>query len=543
MTTRLQRGLEEGRLYDLVIVGGGITGCALAWEAASSGLSVALVEKSDVGSATSAATGKLVHGGLRYLKNFEVGLVRESLAERRILSRLAPGLVEPIPIVLPDPGLVEHLGLSAYDLLSHDRNRGVDAAHRIPAHRRMGADELARHGLGHLERALLYHDCMMPSPERLTLAFLRSAVAYGAHFLTRARATRLRVSGTRVEGVEVHDVESDTHLEVRGRVVVNATGPWAHDLLLTAPQTAAIAGPRPPVRSEGLYLVTRKLSDVMVLFVSEHGHFSFAPWRGHSLIGPTETPYRGPVEDWAVTGENVRAFLDHVNRTSHLPEPLRPDDVLAVYGGLRPLSEATEDTYTASRASEALDHRKQGIQGLITATGGKYTTSRAFAVSLRKQVDVHLGRKGPRSVTRERPLDACAIGLVAEAVRRAEVAWPAVSSRTLDHLVRFYGTDHREVLALAREDPGLAEVLDADGEILAQVVYAVRYEAACTLADVLLRRTGLGTLGLPDDAVLERVAEVVARELGWTSERTAQELAEVRQRLTVPWAPLEAAPA
>ncbi|MDR1118604.1 MAG: FAD-dependent oxidoreductase, partial [Bifidobacteriaceae bacterium] len=260
----LVRSAFAGEVVDLLVIGGGITGAALAYEAASRGLSTALVERGDFGGATSAATGKLIHGGLRYLKKLEVGLVRESLAERRNLMRIAPNLVSPVPIVLPHPGLVEHAGLTAYDLLAFDRNRLSDPSKRIPRHRPLSRAQLDAYGLEDLRTGLLYYDAMMLSPERLTLAFLRSAVAAGAQVANYTRAERLLVQSGRVAGAELLDVATGEAGMVRARVTVNATGSWAHDLLAATPATAALAGPPPRVRSEGIYLVTRKLSDVMV---------------------------------------------------------------------------------------------------------------------------------------------------------------------------------------------------------------------------------------------------------------------------------------
>lgn len=531
----MHRGSLVDEDYDVLVIGGGITGAAIAYEAASRGLSVALVDKGDIGSATSAATGKLIHGGLRYLKNFEIGLVRESLRERRILSNIAPGLVEPFPIVLPDPGCLEHLGLTFYDLLSFDRSRVSDRSRRIRAHRSMSPSELEAHGLGHVERAILYYDCLMPSPERLTLAFLRSAVAHGAAFLTYASVVELLVDEGRVVGARIDDAMAGAMLEVNARMVVNATGPWAHDLLATTPETKGVMGAPPAVRSEGIYLVTKQLSDLMVLYVSEHGHFSFAPWRGHSLIGPTETNYRGAVEDWCVTRQSVEDFLDRINETSRLPEPIGIDDVLTAYGGLRPLVESSsEDTYEASRASELVDHADEGVEGIVTAIGAKYTTARALAAKTIDRAARTLGASASVSHTGEVPLDACGIGILRDAIERARAAWPDFSEATITHLVRFYGTACDEVVALTREEPGLAEALDTDGEILAQAVFAVRNEAAVNLQDVLLRRTGLGTLGDPGGGMFERVAQVVARELGWSDERCADELAAVKAAVRVP---------
>lgn len=533
--THMDRGLPPDRDYDVLVVGGGITGAAVAYEASARGLSVALVEKGDIGGATSAATGKLIHGGLRYLKNFEIGLVHESLAERRILSNIAPGLVEPFPIVLPQPGLLEHVGLTFYDALSLDRNRVNDPSRRIPAHRRMKPAELEAHGLGHMESAILYYDCLMPSPERLTLAFLRSAVAHGAAFLTYAPVVELLMKGSRVVGAKVEDAVAGTTVEVKARMVVNATGPWAHDLLGTTRATEGLAGSPPAVRSEGIYLITKQLSDLMVLYVSERGHFSFAPWRGHSLIGPTETNYRGAVEDWRVTRKSIEDFLAHINETSRLPEPIGIDDVLTAYGGLRPLVESSaDDTYGASRASEFMDHARDGIGGIITAIGAKYTTARALAAKTTQHIVKLLGVSAPPSRTDEAPLDACGVGKLSDAIECARAAWPDFSETTITQLVRFYGTAYEEVLGLAREQSELSELLNADGEILAQAIFAVRNEAAVSLRDVLLRRTGLGTLGDPGDGMFERVASVVARESGWSDERCADELEAAQTAVRVP---------
>ncbi|GAB2883232.1 glycerol-3-phosphate dehydrogenase/oxidase [Nocardioides pacificus] len=537
----------EALSVDVLILGGGITGAAIAHEAASRGYSVALVERDDFGAATSAATGKLVHGGLRYLKHLEVRLVRESLRERRILSEIAPNLVHPYPIVLPDAGLVEHLGLTAYDVLSLDRNRVRDPGKRIPRHRRMSAAEARAARVDSGRTPLLYHDCVMISPERLTLAFLRSAATNGALITNHTRAERLLTEpagpGTRVLGAVVTDLLDGHEHEIRARVVVNATGPWAHDVLARDPATRETAGARPRVRSEGIYLVTRQLTDVMTLHVTPHGHFSCAPWRGHSLIGPTEKPYTGPVDDWRLTRQSLTEFLAVINASSMLPVELGLDDVVFAYGGLRPLTETqtddgadegADDTYNASRASEYVDHARDGVEGLITTSGGKYTTSRHFAERTLRAVQRKVGRPASRSRTARTPLHGCDTGPFADYLAASIAANPDFAPETVRYLVQHHGTEHGAVLELAREDPELARRLDADGELLAQVVVATRWEMARTLRDVMLRRTGLGTLGLPDDETLTAIASVAARELGWDADRQAAEIDDVRRALTLP---------
>lgn len=528
---------RAGRVYDVLVVGGGITGAALAYEAAGRGCTVALVEADDFGAATSAATGKLVHGGLRYLRHLEVGLVRESLRERRILCEIAPNLVHPYPIALPDAGLVERAGLTAYDVLSLDRNRVHDPGKRIPRHRAVTAAEARAWGLGPDGHALLYHDCTMPSPERLTLAFVRSAVAFGAQVANHTRAERFLLDGDRVVGARVTDLLAGTSRDVHARVVVNATGPWAHDVLMGTPATQRAAGPRPPVRSEGIYLVTRRLTEVMTLHVTPHGHFSCAPWRGHSLIGPTEKPYRGEVKDWRLTRESIEEFLVAINAAHLLRVPIGLDDLLFAYGGLRPLTEVTPedgDTYDASRASEAVDHARDGVQGLVTITGGKYTTSRGFAEETFGTIARKLGRRFARSISRRVPLDACGTGPLAPYLVAAVARHPEFSPETVRWLALEHGTDHPAVLALAASSPLLGTAVDADGELLAQVAAACRWEMARTLRDVLLRRTGIGTLGDPGAEVLAAVSRVAARELGWDESRREAERKDVAEALALP---------
>ncbi|MGW0036909.1 FAD-dependent oxidoreductase [Gordonia sp. NPDC003376] len=503
---------------DVLVIGGGITGAAVAYEAASRGLQVALVERADYGAATSAATGRLIHGGLRYLRQFDIRLVRESLAERRTLMSIAPNLVDPVGMVLPEPGLVERVGLTAYDLLSFDRNRIADRSKQIPRHRILGRDDLTRRGLPGLRSGALFHDAMMPNPERLTLAFLRSAGAYGAQLANDVAVETIIGGGGRIVGAQVRDGQTGRQGEIRARVTVNATGPWARDVLASSPVTDVLAPPAPPVRSEGIYLVTRKLSETMVLTVSGHSHFSVAPWRGLSLIGPTETPYHGDVDDWRLTRASIDAFLETVNTTSMLPVQVGSDDVLAAYGGLRPLTEQTStDTYNASRASELVDHRADGLDGIVSATGGKYTTSRAFAETA---VDTLASISGV-PVRPSTSATAILVGCTATDTDAGIVE-------------QLYGTAAPAVHALADEDPRLARIVTHDGIPLAALAYSARHESPRSLADLLLRRTGIGNIGLPADDDLAEMAAIAGAELGWDDARIAAEIKASHAELSVP---------
>jgi glycerol-3-phosphate dehydrogenase len=384
---------------------------------------------------------------------------------------------------------------------------------------------------------MLYYDAMMLSPERLTLAFLRSAVARGAKVASYVRADRLVVEGGGVTGAEITDLVDGQPGLIRARVTVNATGPWARDFLVATPQTAALAGPEPTVHSEGIYLVTRKFSDVMVLTVLPHGHFSFAPWRGRSLVGPTETPYRGAVEDWRLTRRSIEEFLGSIDTGNTGGVRLTMDDVVAAYGGLRPLTEsAGVDTYTASRASELVDHGRKGISHFFTATGGKYTNSRAFAAKVVTTIGKRLGTSLPASATATTPLDGCAVAALPAAIDRTRDtarAW-GLDENAAELLTRLYGTEVDEVLRLMRDDEALRTRATDDGEPLATVAYAARYEAPVHLTDVLLDRTNIGRLGDPGDEILGRSADIVAKELGWDEARRGKELDVARAAVRLP---------
>ena len=519
---------SESREFDLLIIGGGITGATLAYESASRGYKTLLLEKGDFGAATSAATGKLIHGGLRYLKKLELGLVRESLRERRILSNIAPNLVIPYPILLPNPGLVERLGLLAYDLLSYDRNRLWDKSRRMPRTSKIQGERLrqvAPEGSAP-ESALRYFDCMCISPERLTLAFLKSAISAGASVANYMEARKFLIHEKRVHGAVAHDQIRNEEIEIRARCVVNATGPWVQSMLRSSTETSV---PTPRVRSEGIYLITRKLSDEMYLFVSEHGHFSFAPWRNHTLIGPTDTPYHGDVSQWKVTEQSIQNFLKVINAAAPWVS-LRREDVQFAYGGLRPLTETTdEDTYNASRKSELHDHAAEGVEGLITAAGGKYTTSRAFAGHIFDRVIQKVGKPAKDFKTSDHFLHGCRSSTRKES-QDLHRHFDEFAPETIDYVLRHYGSEAAALLTMARTMPEGALPRNADGEILAEALFAVRNEMALGLDDVFFRRTGLGWLGHPGQALLQKVASIVGAELEWTESEKKSQVERVEER-------------
>src|ERR1700733_5437130 len=298
----MQRDLHRlsSQHFDVLIVGGGATGAFAARDAALRGLSVALVEARDFASATSAHNSKLAHGGLRYLRNFEIGLVRESLRERLGLMRMAPHLVRPLPFLLPlyGAGILERAklkaGLALYDLLSFDRNRLEDPGQHLPGHRWfVPKDALAREpvlaGDG-FEGAFEYHDAQMYSPERIALENLIDADAHGAAIANYVAAEKLLLREGKVEGCSVHDVLGEARFDIKARTVLVAAGPWA-DLFLE--QATGQQAAHKLIRSKGIHLMVPQISKSALTIEAGNGHLFALPWRGHTLLATTDTQFTG----------------------------------------------------------------------------------------------------------------------------------------------------------------------------------------------------------------------------------------------------------
>lgn len=548
--------------YDLLIIGGGISGACIAWDAALRGLSVGLVEKQDFGHATTAASSKLIHGGLRYLKNFELGIVRESLRERRIWCANAPHMVYPLTFLLPTRGIglgsktLLRTALKLYDWLAYDRNRLEDSGQHIPAHRSLSRDEAV--GLEpslaatRLTGAMLYHDCQTYSPERLNLEMLLGADEKGADVANYAEVVDFVVepeSGAtpgrrRVAGCRVRDVLSSEQHELRGRMIVNAAGPWA-DIVM-----ARLAGGEPPrklIRSKGIHLITRPLTTkhAVTMAAPGGGHFFIIPWRGHSLIGTTDTLYEGDPDSFGVTEKDIAEFIAVVNAGFPAAELTR-DDVLFFYGGMRPIVDrqtqvkagvvegesAERDTYSASRASEIYDHESHGgPAGVISAIGGKWTTSRHLAEQIVDMAVEKLGVEAKPCATETTPTYGGVVGRFAGFQEQARLRNADLPAEVANNLARCYGSRMDDIVGLTKDVPTLATpICEGRSAIGAEVVHAVENEMAVTLEDVLFRRTGLGTLGHPGDAALAQVAELMAGSLGWDAEQRAAQIEQATAR-------------
>lgn len=483
--------------FDLLVIGGGITGCCIARDAARRGLSVALIERNDFSGGTSAATSKLIHGGLRYLRELQVNVVRESLRERRTWQHIAPHVVAPMTFLLPATSRANHLvmrlGLMTYDALAWDRDRALPAEQHIPRHVTLTGQEAGTKEpvlAGRVRAgAFAYGDAHSLAPERLAIECLLDATTHGAIVANYAEAIGLQQGTPHV--VTVRDGLGQTEFTITAKVVLNAGGPWADNV------ARALGASHPPVltRSKGIHIITRSLTQSHALLVPVRDrHFFVIPWRSFSLIGTTDTPYNDPPDDVGVTEQDITDFLDVINEGLPAAQ-LQRGDVRMAYAGLRPLVGTGPSTYKASRKSGVFSHGPR----LLSAIGGKWTTSRALAEECVDDVVKRLGISARPCDTAQTPLPGAGHAHVPSAD---------------EHLLRPLGTLTRQM------DPALP--------LTARLArYAATSEMAMTLSDVLFRRTGLGTLGPPSDGDLATVAAALGSFHGWTPERTHSEHAAV----------------
>jgi glycerol-3-phosphate dehydrogenase len=523
--------------FDVVVVGGGITGAGVALDAASRGYSVALLERDDFGQGTSSRSSKMVHGGLRYLQNFDLGLVREALLERQLLVRLAPHLVYPTPFLVPALGEERRnrrigIGLNMYDVMATSRigrGRSQRSEHsREPdywapdRHRTISGDEAAEliPALEPMEpsSAYLFYDCQTDDV-RLVLTVLGEAERFGAVVLNGAEVAEVLDEGGRASGVAFREAETGRRIDVRAANVVNATGVWADrirtDELLTEEEIPKIR----PSRGTHVTISTEQLEIGTAACIVPAGgdRTIFAlPWYGRVLVGTTDNDYEGDIEHVPPSGDDVEYLLDALN--VYFGTKLGPEDLTGAYAGVRPLisSGDPKKSVDISRKAELYETSS----GMLTITGGKLTTFRRMAAQVVDRITERDGREA------ECRTDDIPLGMAA----RPEDLETSVGlpDGATDQLAFRYGHAARALLDLCEERPELAEPIVPDRpDVLAEVVIAARREQARSVADVLLRRTRLGLLAAPelrDRGAVESVARLLGEELGWSEARVAEEV-------------------
>ncbi len=541
----LRRAQEE--TFDIVVIGGGVTGAGVALDAASRGLSVCLVEKRDFASGTSSRSSKLVHGGLRYLEQFNFALVREALRERRtLIETVAPHLVRPAPFLLP---LRKHYerpyigaGVLLYDILA-----GRKAA--VPHHRHLShraclelvpsLDPTALVG------GISYYDAQIDDA-RHTVVVARTAASYGAVCLAGLAVEKIVVENGRAVGVLVTDreTEADDSFVVRGRCIVNATGVWTSDL----ERSAGVTKPLNVRASKGIHVLVprdRVRSGTAMILRTEKSVLFLIPWGDRWIIGTTDTDWNYDLDHPSASASDVRYVLRWAN--SVLKEPLTDADVVGVYAGLRPLISGGESATTQLSREHAINH---AMPGLVSIAGGKYTTYRLMARDAVDAAAVELGQTLPPSPTHEIGLLGAAGHDTALATLAKHRGAPFIAPDVLAHLVARYGSTASEVLDVIADDPSLAAPLpgadrgaepqqkpDADEfdtghralttggrYLLAEAVHATTHEGARHVDDVLTRRTRL-SIEVDDRGVAAApvVAKAMGKVLGWDEATVARQ--------------------
>lgn len=516
--------------YDVAVIGAGINGLAIAREAATRGLTVAVIERDDLGARTSSISTRLIHGGLKYLERLDFRLVVESVRERTILLRQAPHLVHPYPMLIPfyrgnsRPGWLIASGLVLHDLLALGKP--------LPMNRVVGRRRLKRQWPTIEHRGLgwggLFADAQVPWTERLVVELALSASDHGARILTHCEVTQIDSDGGAARGLRYRDTIDGTEHSLRARTVVNAAGPWVDAVLGQADSSEPLIGP-----TKGSHVVVDPFpgapptcvffearADARPMFV--------LPWAGRYMIGTTDLPFDGDLEDITASDDEVDYLLTEANRL--LPgADLRPEDVLWSYSGVRPLPFVADndDPGKVTRDHEILSDT--GLRNLFSVIGGKLTTHRALSEEAVDLLVARLGKGRRRTSTRRAPLPGAPRTRSAARFVERYVARSALDPLTARRLASIYGERAGLLEDLILRTPELAEVIDPDsGAVAAEVVFAVRQEGARTLEDILLRRCLVGLNGDVGLTAAPRAVDVAARHLGWDAERCERELTAYR---------------
>ena len=549
--------------FDLLVIGGGITGANIAWDATLRGLRVALVEKGDFGGATSANSLKTVHGGLRYLQDGNLRLVRKMVRERQALLCIAPHLVHPLPVVMPTmrgklmrSKFVLGTAVKLNDLASFDRNAGMDVARALPNGTVFSRSQMMEMipGLNdpQLSGGVMWHDAQMVNTERLLLSFLLSAVERGAQVVNYVRVTGFLQENRCVTGVTAVDELKGTRdelaeapFQIQARMVVNAAGPWIDELLEMTDAKMAL----PKFRlSTAMNLVTRQILPKYAIGISSHYQHPLpdgsteqrsrvlfiAPWQGYSLVGTLHAPFNGRSDDEWVTEKMITDFIEEINR-AYPAANLQREDVYQVHRGFLPMQPSGNDPATVKliREGRVIDHFAESkLSGLITAVGVKYTTARYLAEKTVDLIFAKMKRPSPLCQTGTRPLVGGKILDYDTFLMAAMEQWPVeMPPYQLERLVRHYGTTHRQLLAYLLENEAWAQPMGEETAVTgAEIVHAVRAEMAQKLSDVLLRRTEMGVVKMPSDNTLLATAQLMASELGWNDGRIEREIEVVKNR-------------
>lgn len=537
-------------LFDLLVIGGGIYGVSIARDAALRGLHVALVEKVDFGHATSFNSLKVVHGGFRYLQHLNIKRMRESIAERSILMRIAPHLVRPLSFLMPTYGHglkgkeIMRIALMLNDLIGFDRNNQVHEQCQLPNGYVIPKSECLRLVPGLHEEGLtggaIWFDGQLQNSERLIMGVLKSAVSAGAEVANYVEVTGLMKRQDVVCGVHVEDRLTEEQFDIQAKMVVNASGPWVSEVLGLSSRESR--EPQQPLSKAMNLVVKRSITNQYAVGVSTRQEYRdsqavfhkgsrlyfMVPWRGYTFIGTTHTYYGKTASQFQISEEDVQDFLDDFN-SAYSPANLQRDDLCFVYAGLLPRSECAVGSQDVSllKRPRIIDHEHQDhIKGLVSVIGVKLTEARYVAEQVIDLVSQKLGQTLRTSQTAILPIDG------------GEVS----SGETSTYLTQLYGSASDRVWKYVNEHSEFGDRVCANSPVIkAEIVHAVREEMALTLGDIVRRRTELGTFESPGAQVLRTAAALAADELNWSPERQEAEVTQLMSTYATrfPWSQVQ----
>jgi glycerol-3-phosphate dehydrogenase len=517
-----QLGTEQ---FDILVIGGGVNGVGAALDAASRGLKVALIEAQDIAAGTSSRSSKLIHGGLRYLEQYDFKLVREALHERELMvSTLCPHLVKPVGFLFPLTEKFKERTYVGAGLALYDALRGFQRA--LPWHKHLSQKQIneiapsLRHDI--VTGAIKYFDAQVDDA-RHTMAVARTAARHGAIIATQVSAESLIREGRRVVGVNALDLASGKKIAIKAGATIMCAGVWSDQLHerfeltpgyhVTMSKGAHIVVPGSAIKSDaGIILKT----PVSVLFI--------IPWGDKWIVGTTDTPYEGDRAEPFATREDVQYILDQANRV--LEPKLKADEIIGVYAGLRPLVANNKSATTTKLSREHTVDRPAA--GFVSIAGGKYTTYRVMGKDVVDRAVIELRKITQESVTEKLPLVG-ADGYFALEQQKERIAQESgLDVETVTHLLNRHGSLISEILELIEEQPKLAAKLDADlPYIKAEIVYAASYEGARSVDDVISRRTRLSFEAVNHGVHLaDEVASLISPVLGWSAKERKESVAQ-----------------
>jgi glycerol-3-phosphate dehydrogenase len=518
--------------FDVAVVGGGMVGTGVARDAAMRGLKTVLFEKEDFCYGTSGRSSRMIHGGLRYLADYDLGLVREGLREREILLRLAPHLVHPLKFLIPVYGGFLHkmklkIGMILYDLLSFDKS--------LPSHQYLDKAKvleaepaLAEAGL---KGSYVYYDSQIALTERLCMENVVSAQSHGALLLNHAKVVGLVKESNTVSGVTVKDELSGKSAEFRSRLVVNAGGPWLDEVV------KEVRGRKQPLArtTKGIHLVTPKvMKDAVVLFASDGRAYFVMPWLGFELIGTTDTDYEKDMDAVKAEAEDV----DYLRTEAQKAFPqTKFDQIFYTIAGVRSLLriEGVKES-SVTRRHIIYDHeKKEGLKGLVSVIGGKLTAYRGIAEDIVDVVADKLGTSVTCTTAKEKlpgadPIELNKVQAEANSLARTH----GISAETLNHLVSLYGSRYVEVLEYAKKDKRLKErICRTNLDIMAEVVHAVEKESALTLNDFMIRRSLIAFRKCEGLDCCSKVASKMGQILRWNSRQVSSQISAYKNEIAM----------